>query len=235
MEENKINQIPDVYNDPSIIFALLHVNLGLILTVENINQHLDMSNAINRLQPQVYAKNILENCRSALDYMANLIVKRYNITIPPKKKVYFPIYKKEKKIKEDPILSFLKNKNTELFEIIKNVQPCYKRPDSNWLDTFNDMNNNYKHNGFTPLKSRFATGDGGWCEMSHGMSLGKMTLNLTEENTGIKTVTTTDFQNDRMNKFWFVFAGNEEELVPFLRKTIDETSRLIDKILKILS
>lgn len=234
MEENKMNQTTELYNDPIIILTLLNVNLGLIQTVENINQQLDMSNSNNRLYPQVYTKNILENCRSALDYMANLIVKRYNITINPKS-IYFPICKTQKKFEENRILSFLEKENTELFGIIKNVQPCYKRPDSNWLDIFNDMNNDYKHNGFTPLESRFGTGDGGWCAMSHCMSLGKMTLNLTEEKTGIKTVTTTDFQNDRMNKFWFVFADKEEELVPFLRKTTDETYKLIDKILKILN
>lgn len=232
MEENIINQIPDVYNDPYIIFALLNVNLGLIFTVENINQHLDMSNGINRLQPQVYAKNIFENCRSALDYMAYLIVKRYKIKLA-ENRIYFPIYDTEESFLDKKIIKDLQTKNKLLYDLLKNVQPFYQNDSYKWLNTFNAMNNKYKHRGFIPLEARFATDNGGWCAMSHGTSIGKTTLNLTEENTGIKTVTTTDFQNDRTNKFWFVFADNGEELVPFLRKITDETYKLIDKILKI--
>lgn len=217
----------EVHNDQNIILALLNVNLSLISTVDNINSNLPMSSSLDRLIPQVHTKNIFENCRSALDYMAYLIVKTYNIDIL-EHKIQFPIHKTEKRFKKDPMCNFLQSTNASLYEILKEVQPFNNTVEYEWLDRFNDMNNKYKHRGFIPLDARFDTKNGGWVSMSHGASLGRFTLDITNGST-----TTTDLENDRTNKFRFVFTDNNEELIPFLRKVTDETYKLIfEKIWK---
>lgn len=217
-----------IHNDQNIILALLNTNLTLISIVENINTKMNMSNTIDSLLPQVHTKNILENCRSALDYMTYLIVKTYKVNVPDDK-IKFPFKRTLESFENDKLVKILKKENFELFELLKTVQPFTDDKSFSWLKTFIEINNKYKHQGFIPLQRRFATENGGWVAMSHGMSLDQFTTDLTEETTNINTTTTTDFKNDRSIKFDFVFE-NGEELVTFLRQVTDGIYHLINKI-----
>ncbi|MFA7658750.1 MAG: hypothetical protein WCY19_04895 [Candidatus Gastranaerophilaceae bacterium] len=219
-----------VINDPQIILALLKVSSNLIGTVENINMHLDMSNPIDCLLPQVHTKNIFENCRSALDYIACFLVKRYSIDIS-EDSIYFPFKKTEETFEKQKIVIFLKEQNEKLYEILKEIQPFNENSNFDWLKTFIELNNKYKHQGFIPLERRFENSEGGYFAMPHGADCGIVTLNLTEENTGETKIITTNLQEDRSVKFKFIIE-NEEELIPLLRKIIDGTYSLIDSILK---
>lgn len=221
----------EVINDPQIIFALLKVSANLTQTIENINTHLNMSNPIDCLLPQVHSKNIFENCRSALDYITHLIVKKYEIQLPEDTMIYFPFYKTKKNYEKNIIVKFLKENKPNLYKIILDVQPFNENPDYCWLKKFIEFNNKYKHQGFIPLERRFDTQGGGWFSVSPGGGCGIVTMNLTEEGSGKSTVTSTDMQNDRNIKFRFVF-DNGEELIPFLRKMIDGTYFLVDNIFK---
>lgn len=218
----------NVQTDQYIILSLINVSDNLKNTIENFNKQMDMSNAQNRLIPQVYVKNIFENCKSALDYMTFLIVKTYQIPVADRN-IKFPVYKTEINFEKSQIIETIKIKNPILYEIVKKAQPFTGKQEYNWLEIFNELNNKYKHQGFIPLQARFATEGGGWVSMSANASLGMFTMNLTNEANGELTINTTDFQGNRNVPFSFVFENNEE-LIPFLHKVISGVYSIINEI-----
>ncbi len=218
----------NIQTDQNVILALINVSENLKNLVQNINKSLDMSNAQNRLIPQVYVKNIFENCKSALDYMAYLMVKTYNIPIDDRK-IYFPIKNSEENFENDKIVSIVKQKNKIIYDILRKVQPFSDDENYIWLNEFNTINNKYKHQGFIPMQAKFCTNNGGFVSLSSGLSLGKFSLVLQDKKTGKSIEYSNDIEKDRGIEFNFCFENNEE-LIPFLNKIISGVYSLVKEI-----
>lgn len=99
-------------------------------------------------------KNLLENLRSCLDYVANDIAE--NVLILPKgSKVYFPIVEPMKDIVSyrgsvNRNLPNLENVNNKLFVLIESFQPYHA--DKKWLADFATITNELKHIQLIPQK-----------------------------------------------------------------------------------
>ena len=94
-------------------------------------------------------KNFLEDLKSALDYSANDIYKKYGIT--ENAKIYFPINIRNKTIvngTNSKFWKYLQTKNKRLYEYLEEIN---NNLDSNydWLKEFNSLVNENKHRNFT--------------------------------------------------------------------------------------
>ena len=116
-------------------------DLGKIISERNIDK--------------VLLKNLLENYRSILDYIAIDIAKNAGIT---NKKIYFPYGQRENHFKKSISrnLPDLKLKFPELYEIIESRQP-FKSNDS-WIVDLCGLTNEAKHNNLSRVKKDNALG-----------------------------------------------------------------------------
>ena len=94
-------------------------------------------------------KSFLEELRSALDYCANDIYKKYSKG--ELSKIYFPIKSKEKTLcagRNKKFWESLKNSNIKLYDYLENIQNTLEK-NYKWLQEFNDLVNESKHRNFT--------------------------------------------------------------------------------------
>ncbi len=217
----------NVIINPDILLALLNTSRMNIEQIEECNQETDMSDPKERLIPQVLVKNIFENCRSALDYVAQLMIERYKLN---QKKQFFPICFKEKEFEKQPLIKYLSHNNQELYKFLKKIQPFSQDPDYLWLLTFQNYNNNYKHNGFIPLTTSFCFSDGSIITLSANAGLQNFTLNIT--NADKPYVKSVNLSKNRKLPVILKFE-DQIEVVPFLLKMTDGIYHIIATILQI--
>lgn len=92
---------------------------------------------------KVAIKNIFENLRSCLDYLANDIFERYCASSKKADRLYFPIRVTKAEFDQAIAKDYpnLESMGKAVFDILESVQP-YNRP---WLGQFNKLNNHNKH------------------------------------------------------------------------------------------
>ncbi len=121
-------------------------------------------------------KNIFENLRSALDYLAMDVVDELGVADPGK--IYFPIRDTENDFISTVRRDFpdLDLKFPGVYDAMKSVQPFLKP----WLGKFNRLNNNNKHQNLveqTRKESRRVSvsrpGSGGGVSWGPGVKFGK--------------------------------------------------------------
>ena len=101
-----------------------------------------------RVEPElkVEIKNLFENLRSVLDYLANEIRESSTVNNQGSKIFYFPILSDlasfEKRM--DEWFPGLKNGNPNLYSYLLSIQP-FQGQEQVWLKQFNDVNNENKH------------------------------------------------------------------------------------------
>lgn len=122
------------------IDALLDKALTSFTEVESLYKKSLNEQAID-IRLKIDIKNIFENLRSCLDYIALEIIEKYLPTQPAK--IYFPVTSSksdfESRINKD--LPNLINLSPEVYQLLEQIQP-YNDP---WLGKFNKLNNDNKH------------------------------------------------------------------------------------------
>lgn len=87
-------------------------------------------------------KNIFENLRSCLDYLAHNV---FDTCITGKQpgRLYFPIRQSKKEFEQAVSKDFsnLQATNSDVYDILESVQPYHDK----WLGEFNRINNTNKH------------------------------------------------------------------------------------------
>ena len=109
---------------------------------------------------KVSLKNILENLRSALDYLAKDIL--YKLKSDPKnkalsEKIYFPYGQKENHFKKSVQrnLSPLKQCEPKIYDLLEGIQPFKSK--NNWVVELCLLTNSAKHNNLSKTESKKTT------------------------------------------------------------------------------
>ncbi|MCY9026537.1 hypothetical protein MOF32_27015 [Priestia megaterium] len=192
---------------------------------------------------QLKIKHFLEDIKSALDYAAFYIYKRYSkefITAKPEdheRSVCFPVHFSEKRFNTvmENIFINLNQANNEIIETFKSVQPFVKS--ESWYTIFNQLVNKNKHRYLTPQTKNQTTYinnlKAGPIEMvgctvvgpSLNVSVDGNVFNLIDEKPNglvehIDAVTWVDFQFTELNL----------SVIPTLREILHESTSLIKKL-----
>lgn len=171
-------------------------------------------------------KNILENLRSCLDYIARDIHDKF---IPGKASwLYFPIRPNATKFQHVIARDFsgLERTAPEIFSIIEKAQPY----NDGWLEKFNRLNNDNKHEGLveqTRTEAKRVTisqrGGGGSVSWGPGVTFGSAVSVLGVPIDPRTQMPIPNSTTETKIEIWvdFKFADNNESVIPFLVKSID--------------
>ena len=180
-------------------------------------------------------KNILENLRSCLDYLARDIHDKFVAGLPSR--LYFPIRPTftefEQAIASD--FSGLDQISPDVYNILEKVQPYH----DDWLAKFNRLNNNNKHEDLveqtrTETKRVIVSSKSGKSSVSwgsgvtfgSGVSVMGVPIDPKTQLPVPNTITETKVE------IWvdFKFVDNGESVIPFLTKSIDKVEALCKSI-----
>lgn len=184
---------------------------------------------------KVDIKNVLENLRSCLDYIARDIYEKFISDTPGR--VYFPIrhtaFEFQQAISRN--YSGLDQTAPNVYTIIEQVQP-YNDP---WLGKFNRLNNDNKHEDLveqTRTESRRVTvsskSGGGSVSWGPGVTFGS---GVSVVGVPIDPRTQMPVPNtitDTKVEIWvdFKFRDNNESVIPFLDKSVDKVESVCNLI-----
>ena len=180
-------------------------------------------------------KNILENLRSCLDYIARDIHDKF--IAGSSSKLYFPIRPTftefEQVIARD--FSGLDQTSPDVCNILEKVQPY----NDDWLGKFNRLNNNNKHEDLVEqtrtetkqvtVSSKSGEGSVSWGPgVTFGSGVSIMGVPIDPKTQLPVSNTTTETKVE----IWvdFRFADNGESVLPFLTKSIDKVETLCQAI-----
>lgn len=184
---------------------------------------------------KVDIKNILENLRSCLDYLAKDIHDKY--TTKKQDRLYFPI--RYTKIEFDKAIS---NDFCDLNKICPDVYQCMEKIqpyNDNWLGQFNSLNNNNKHYDLVEqtrtesrqvtVESRTEKGSVSW---GPGVRFGS---GVSVMGVPINPATQMPVPNNIVNvivAIWvdFTFKDNGKSIIPFIMKSIDNIKGICTQV-----
>lgn len=183
-------------------------------------------------------KNIFENLRSCLDYLAHDINEGC-INIKPKPKLYFPVRQTKKEFDNTIATDFpdLQKIKPEIYNILESIQPYC----DNWLGNFNRLNNNNKHQDLqeqTRTESRFVNVTskklGGSVSWGPGVTFGN---GVSVMGVPIDPRTQMPIPNKQVNTLvtiWinFLFTENNESVLPFIEKSINKIDDICKEVKK---
>ncbi len=189
---------------------------------------------------KVALKNLLENMRSTLDYLARDIVlhlKKSNPNI--KEKVYFPYGQRENHFKESIKRNFptIKQSNSEIFDVIEAVQPF--KQNNNWLTDLCGLTNDTKHNFLSKtenIKTTTVSQPGlGTISGRNSVMSGNYVNGVRQDDVHIDSngeVIVTKYAGNTIithnNKI--KFQGKEIEIVPFITLCHENIEKLANDI-----
>lgn len=176
-------------------------------------------------------KNIFENLRSALDYIARDVFEALGTGNDPKI-LYFPISQNRKNFDKNISINFpdLEIKFPDVYKILESIQPYH----DDWLSKFNKLNNNNKHQNLVEQKrSEFKRTTVTDRSSGRGVSWGEGVkfYDCTVQGVAIDPQTQLPVPNNRVNTkivIWvdFKFKENNESVFPFIKKSIDQIENL---------
>lgn len=181
---------------------------------------------------KIDVKNIFENLRSCLDYIAHDIHEACIKGSTPDR-LYFPI--RQNRIEFDQAINKdfqnLSSLNSDVYNLIEVIQPY----NNDWLGKFNRLNNNNKHQNLeeqTKTESRYVevssiSGEGS-VSWGPGVSFGG---NVSVMGAPIDVDTQLPVKGSNVNTkitIWvdFKFKENGESILPFIQKSIDKVEAL---------
>ncbi len=183
-------------------------------------------------------KNIFENLRSVLDYLAKDIAEKNCPNITLKYRLYFPIRQNQADFQ-----GFLKKSypgldinNSKLCAYLESIQ-IYKNPNNEWLSQFNKLNNDNKHDDLVEQTRKEArqievSRSGGSVAWGPGVTFGKgvsvmgvpidSNTQLPVANNLVKTeiITWVDFK----------FRALDKSVLTFIQKVIDGIENIFAQI-----
>ncbi|HBU07300.1 MAG TPA: hypothetical protein DEB09_04420 [Candidatus Magasanikbacteria bacterium] len=207
---------------------------------------------------QIDVKNMMENLKSALDYLAHDI---YEIVIMPARKatgdkeienIYFPYGKTENDFKSGvgKSLPKLDSLQPTLYNTIENIQP--HKSGNDWLYSFCQILNEKKHNTLTPQKREEKRGlnikfpGGAGISMGPGSSISGggiiqsgsdriiLNNNYISGDSPARNVTEGVIQTI-IRWVSFKFADTDVEVLPLLKKGLLTTEQLSESVYSQLS
>jgi hypothetical protein len=181
---------------------------------------------------KVDIKNIFENLRSCLDYLAQEIFESCCPQSKPPDRLYFPIRKSRQEFDQAVSKYFpnLQRKRTHVYDFLESLQP-YNDP---WIGEFNQLNNENKHQDLVEqirTESRRVTvsrPDSGSVSWGPGVTFGRGVsvmgvpidpkTQLPVPNTSVKTeiVTWVDFR----------FRENSKSVLAFVEGSINSVEKI---------
>jgi hypothetical protein len=181
---------------------------------------------------KIDVKNIFENLRSCLDYIAHDIYEAC-ITGNTPRRLYFPIRQSraefDQAINSDfPNLSAIQS---EVYDLIEAIQPY----NDDWLGKFNKLNNNNKHQDLeeqTKTESRHvevsSPQGGGSVSWGPGVSFGSGVSVMGAPIDPSTQLPTAGSNVNTKITIWvdFKFKENGESILPFIQKSIDKVESL---------
>lgn len=184
-------------------------------------------------------KNIFENLRSALDYLAHDISEQLATSHP--KILYFPIRQSVAEFSATMTKDYpgVEGNNAEIYSILEQAQP-YNNP---WLGKFNKLNNNNKHQKLveqTRMESKrvsVTSPGGGGVSWGPGVTFGG---GVSVMGVPIDPRTQLPVSNNQVKTeitIWvdFKFEENGESVLPFIQQSIVEVRNIHEQISKHLS
>lgn len=234
------------------IAALLqHAKINLKKIETQYQQSLDEKIVSTSLQIDI--KNMMENLRSSLDYLAHDIYEE--VIMPARKltwlkeldKVYFPYGKNENDFKSRigaslPNLGWL---HPIIYTLIENLQ--FHKSGDNWLYQFCEIVNEKKHNTLTPQtreESRsldILFSGGWWIFLGKGATItgngiiqtgtGTIHINWETISGNFPAKNITGEVNQKVT-CWvsFKFTDSDIEVLPFLQKGLNTTMEFSEKV-----
>lgn len=184
---------------------------------------------------KVDIKNILENLRSCLDYIARDVYEKF-ITGKPER-LYFPIRHTTNEFQQAISRDYpdLDHLAPNVYAIIEQVQP-YNDP---WLGKFNRLNNDNKHENLVEqtrtetrrvtVSSKRGGGSVSWGQgVTFGSGVSVMGVPINPRTQMPVPNTTTDTKVE----IWvdFKFYDNNESVIPFLDKSIEKVETVCNSI-----
>lgn len=197
-------------------------------------------------------KNLMENLRSALEFTAHGLFKKYGYSDAAKQKTYFPYsldnQTKEQFLKSNRIKKCIPGINASRPDVVEKITSYQHFADINnrWLPIFMELNNENKHQQLTPQgreesKELRISSEGSSISMKGGASIslgsgasieiGKMTIpggqNIDVNN---PPITYGPGKKEVITWVSFIFSTNQEPVLPFLRQSIDGTDKIVNEL-----
>jgi hypothetical protein len=222
---NRSNSIQALVNKSKNDFVSLKSDYDVALQHQTISEQL-----------KIDIKNIFENLRSCLDYIAHDIFEACMTGNTPRR-FYFPIRQSSTEFDQAINNDFqnLSSTQSDVYHLLEEVQP-YNDP---WLGKFNKLNNNYKHQNLeeqtkTEYRHVEVTSPNGGGSVSWGprVTFGSgvsvmgaqidPSTQLPVANSGVNTKIT----------IWvdFKFQENGESVLPFIKKSINNVEALFTSL-----
>lgn len=187
---------------------------------------------------KVDIKNIFENLKSCLDYIAHDLAE----ACPDSNRsgnLYFPIRSSKEDFDKTVERDFpsLRESNPPVYEILERVQPY----NDEWLSKFNKLNNNNKHQDLveqTKTESRRVTvsspQNGGSVSWGPGVRFGS---GVSVMGVPVDPRTQMPVPNNQVKtevEIWvdFKFNHNGESVLPFIERSINNVENVFDDLLK---
>ena len=180
-------------------------------------------------------KNIFENLRSCLDYMANELSERYCAGTKKPDRLYFPIRSSTQDFAKVMARDFpgLLSACKQAYDLLESIQP-YRDP---WLGHFNSLNNENKHQNLseqTRTESRHVSvsGPGGGVSWGPGVTFGG---GVSVMGVPIDPRTQLPVPNNQVQTtitVWvdFLFTEINQSVLPFLDMSIHKIETLFREL-----
>jgi hypothetical protein len=184
---------------------------------------------------KVDIKNILENLRSCLDYIARDVYDNFISGTPGR--LYFPIRHTPNEFQQAISRNYsgLDQSAPNVYAIIEQVQP-YNDP---WLGKFNRLNNDNKHEDLVEqirTESRRVTvsskSGGGSVSWGPGVTFGSGVSVVGVPIDPRTQMPVPNTNTDTKVEIWvdFKFRDNNESVIPFLDKSVDKVESVCNSI-----
>lgn len=197
-------------------------------------------------------KNLLENLRSALDFVAQGLFQKYGRSTKSKPKIYFP-YALETQTKNDfnarnrieQCIPGLRYSRPDIALKIESYQH-FSNPVNKWLPQFMELNNENKHKHLTPQTKRetkvlrlssqglgITMGEGASISMGRGTSIrmGNMIISGNQKfDVKNPPITLGSGKQEVIKYVSFTFDSNSQEVLTFLKKCIEGVEKIINEL-----
>ena len=201
----------------------------------------------------VEIKNLMENLRSALDYVAVALFTKCGQSNRADPKIYFPYATEGQTLLEfrnanriDLSIPGLSNKRPDIVAKLESYQ-AFADPKNAWLPRFMDLNNENKHQQLDPqvrkeakeLKissggAAISLGEGASISMGPGSSIrlgdGLVIPGGQTFDANRPPVTIGPGKTEVITWVSFNFASNSEPVLPFLGTAVDGVERIVNEL-----
>ncbi len=184
---------------------------------------------------KVSIKNIFENLRSCLDYLAHDIRELKCVGAAPADRLYFPIRPTAKEFSQAVAKDFpgLEIDHPDVFVVLEGAQP-YNEP---WLGQFNRLNNHNKHQDLveqTRTENRQVTVSRGGGSVSWGPGVtfggGVSVMGVPIDPRTQMPVPNREATTTVTTWVDFRFAENNQSVLPFLETSIRHVEQLFNSL-----